>query len=183
VAVSSAATASDLAFMTSRRELQATAAVMFAILVVMMGLFLALSLGFGRRTKVADSLRTKLPLVDMMRRGYHVLLRLGERPKTVLLTFCISFASHATAVVTATILGHAIGEARLSFTQYCVIFPVALFSNTIPITPGGIGVGEGTVGRPRGRRGGDHAPLPAQLLRHGRRGGRPLRGPPERPRP
>lgn len=147
VAVSSAATASDLAFMTSRRELQATAAVMFAILVVMLGLFLALSLGLGRHTKVADSLRSKLPLADMIRRGYHVLLRLGERPKTVLLTFCISFMSHATAVVTATVLGHAVGETRLSFTQYCVIFPVALFSNTIPITPGGIGVGEGTLGK------------------------------------
>lgn len=145
VAVSTVATLVNLDFMLSRPELKGTAAVMLGVLLAMAGGFAVLSLGIGRSTGVADHLRKRLPAVEGLRRAYHTLLRLGERPGMVLGAFTISFVAHGMAVFTAFTLGQAVGDQALSFGKYLVLFPVALFVNAVPLTPGGLGVGESVL--------------------------------------
>jgi glycosyltransferase 2 family protein len=145
VSLSTLATGLNFDFMWSRPELQATALTMLAVLMTLSLGGAALALGIGRNTTVADSLRKRLPLVDTLRRAYHSMLRLGRRPGIVLVAFLISFFSHASAVFTTVVIGKAVvppDQASLDFVQYCVVVPVALFSNAVPLTPGGIGVGE-----------------------------------------
>lgn len=146
VSLSTMATLANLEFMGSRPELRNTALTMLAVLLTMAGVGAALALGVGRRTTIADSLRARLPFADGLRRGYHAMLRLGQRPGTVAVAFLISLFSHASAVVTTYVIGHAAGEQSLAFVQYCVVVPVALFANALPLTPGGIGVGEAVMG-------------------------------------
>jgi uncharacterized protein (TIRG00374 family) len=146
VSLSTIATAANLQFMLSRPELRNTAITMLAVLLVLAAIGLGLSLGIGRKTVLFDSLRARLPFADGLRRGYHALLRLGQRPGTVAVAFAISFFSHGCAVVTTMVLGRAAGEDALAFVQYCVVVPVALFANALPLTPGGIGVGEAVLG-------------------------------------
>lgn len=150
VSLSTLATALNLEFMWSRPELQATALTMLGILLLLSLGGAGLALGIGRNTVVADSLRKRLPLVDTLRRAYHSMLRLGRRPGVVLIAFAISFFSHASAVVTTFVIGWAAtppGGRTLDLVQYCVVVPVALFSNAVPLTPGGIGVGETILDR------------------------------------
>lgn len=147
VSLSTMATAANLPFMLSRPELRNTALTMLAVLLGMAGVGAALALGVGRRTIVAESLRARLPFADGLRRAYHSLLRLGSRPGTVALAFLISIVSHSSAVVTTVLIGHAVGERSLDLLQYCVVVPVALFANALPLTPGGIGVGEAVMGK------------------------------------
>jgi uncharacterized protein (TIRG00374 family) len=152
VALSTGATLFAPGFMWSRPELRATAVVMFAILLGLIGLGAGLALGVGRESSVADRVRARLAarfpaVMDVLRRGYHSLLRLGQRPRLVALTWLISLWSQSMAVVLCFILGRACGEGALSFQQYCVVVPVALFTNTIPITPGGVGQGELALGK------------------------------------
>lgn len=146
VSLSTIATAANLDFMLSRPELRNTALTMLAVFLTLAGIGLGLALGIGRRTVVFDSLRSRLPFADGLRRGYHALLRLGQRPGTVAIAFAISFFSHASAVVVTLILGIASGEKALGVVQYFVVVPVALFANALPLTPGGIGVGEAVMG-------------------------------------
>jgi glycosyltransferase 2 family protein len=150
VSLSTMATLANLEFMSSKPELRNTALTMFAVLVAMCALGVCLGLGIGRGTPVANKLRGTLPAVDVLRRGYHSLLRLGKRPGTVLIAFIISFFSHSSAVVVMTMLGRAAtpaGEENLSVVQYFIVVPVALFANALPITPGWIGVGEAVLGK------------------------------------
>ncbi|MCO5171236.1 MAG: flippase-like domain-containing protein [Planctomycetes bacterium] len=146
VSLSTIATVANLDFMLGRPELRNTALTMLAVLLALSGTGLVLSLGVGRRTVVFESFRARLPFTDGLRRAYHAMLRLGRRPGTVVLALLISLFSHASAVVLAFILGHAADERSLDFVQYCVVVPVALFSNAVPLTPGGIGVGETVLG-------------------------------------
>ncbi len=146
VSLSTMATLANFEFMTSRPELRNTALTMAAVLVAMAGVGAALALGVGRRSTVAVSLRARLPFAEGLRRAYHAMLRLGQRPWTVVVAFLISLFSHGSAVVTTYVVGHAAGEQALSLLQYCVVVPVALFANALPLTPGGIGVGEAVMG-------------------------------------
>lgn len=146
VSLSTIATAANLQFMLSRPELRNTAITMLAVLLTLAGIGLGLVLGIGRNTSMFGSLRSRLPFADGLRRGYHALLRLGQRPGTVAIAFAISFLSHGSAVVVTVVLGDAAGENSLRFVQYCVVVPVALFANALPLTPGGIGVGEAVMG-------------------------------------
>lgn len=146
VSLSTMATLGNLEFMNSRPELRNTALTMLAMLLGMAGLGAALAMGIGRRSLVADSLRERMPFAEGVRRGYHAMLRLGQRPGTVAVAFLISLFSHASAVVTTYVIGHAAGEHLLGLLQYCVVVPVALFANALPLTPGGIGVGEAVLG-------------------------------------
>lgn len=146
VSLSTMATLGNLEFMLSRPELRNTALTMLAVLLAMVGLGAALALGVGRRSLIADSVRARMPFVEVARRGYHAMLRLGRRPGTVAVAFLISLVSHASAVVTTYVIGHAAGEHLLGIVQYCVVVPVALFANALPLTPGGIGVGEAVLG-------------------------------------
>jgi uncharacterized protein (TIRG00374 family) len=146
VTVSTVAAAANFDFMWSRPQLRNTAGMMVAVLVALAGGGALLALGVGRGTQLADSFRKRLPLVDTLRRAYHALLRLGRRPLVVAIAFVISFFSHASAVLTMLIIGHTVHEQTLGFVQYCVVVPVALFANALPLTPGGIGVGEAVLG-------------------------------------
>lgn len=105
--------------------------------------------GLGRNWSWVHALGDKLPerLRDLVVRIYGSLHRISRRPGTVLLAFVISFSAHAISVFNAFLLGRALGEAVIPFSHYAAMFPVALFSNAVPISPGGgIGIGETVIG-------------------------------------
>lgn len=147
VALSTLATLSSLEEVWARTELRNTFLTMLAVLAAFALGGLVLGLGVGRGSALAERVRQRAPAADLLRRGYHVLLRLGRRPRAVLVSFLISFVGHAMAVGNAFLLGRAAGEMAVSALNYFVLVPIALFSNALPITPGGVGVGEAVLGR------------------------------------
>ncbi len=105
--------------------------------------------GLGREWTWVQALGAKLPerLSGLIERVYGSLRRISRRPGTVLVAFLISFFAHGLSVFNAFLLGRALGEDLIPFTHYAAMFPIALFSNAVPISPGGgIGVGEMVIG-------------------------------------
>lgn len=106
-----------------------------------------ISTGLGREWRLVQTLAQRLPGRALLARVYGSLQRISRRPGTVGVAFLISFCAHGISVLNAFLLGRALGEATLPFTHYAAVFPVALFSNAVPISPGGgIGVGEAVIG-------------------------------------
>ncbi|MEZ0231016.1 MAG: YbhN family protein, partial [Planctomycetota bacterium] len=107
------------------------------------GIF-ALVLGVGRRSGFAEKIRgSSLPGLEGFRRGYRTLIRLGERPGILFLSFALGLLSHSLLVLVGITSARALGETSLGISTYGFIVPVGLFVNSIPIgLPGGLGVGE-----------------------------------------
>jgi len=147
VSVSTLAALLNLEFTWSRPALRATFLTMLAVLGGALVGGAALALGVGQGWSLTRRVVKRVPFATSLARGYHVLVRLGRNPGGVALAFAISFFAHGLAVMNAWILGRAAGEAALSWVHYCSLFPVAMFANAIPISPGGIGVGEGVLSK------------------------------------
>jgi glycosyltransferase 2 family protein len=105
---------------------------------------LALVLGIGRKSNLADRIRgSRLPGIEGFRRGYRTLIRLGERPWTLFASFALGMVSHVLLVVVGIISARTLGEGTLGNTTYGFLIPVGLLVNSIPIgLPGGLGAGE-----------------------------------------
>lgn len=147
VSVSVVASLLNLEFVWSRVELRATLLTMLAIIGATLVGGLLLASGLLARGPISARL-ARLPFGPNLGRAYGVLVRLGRNWKGVLLAFAISFVAHGLAVANALILGRAAGAGDdLTFVQFSSLLPIALFANAFPITPGGIGVGEGVLGK------------------------------------
>lgn len=108
---------------------------------------LIVATGLGRNWAIVQVIAARVPGRALLGRVYGSLQRIGRRPGTVLVAFVISFCAHGVSILNAFLLGRALGEQVLPFTHYAAVFPVALFSNAVPISPGGgIGVGEAVIG-------------------------------------
>lgn len=103
----------------------------------------ALVVGVGRKSALADAVKSRVPMLESARRAYHTLLAFGAKKKTIFATLMLSFVSHGCLVLIALTSGSALGETQLHPGQYFFLVPIGLFTNSIPIgSPGGAGVGE-----------------------------------------
>ena len=147
VSVSTVAAFASVGFIWERAQLRALFLSMLGVLLLSLLVALCLALGVGREWRIVQALRRRLPMADSLTRAYHSAHRLGRRPHGLLASYGISIAAHALAVVNAYLLGRAAGEDLLGFVQYCVVVPITLFTNAVPLTPGGLGVGENVLGK------------------------------------
>jgi uncharacterized protein (TIRG00374 family) len=103
----------------------------------------ALVVGVGRKSALADAVKSRVPMLESVRRSYHTLLAFGSRKKSITATLLLSFVSHGSLVLIALASGSAIGETQLHPGQYFFLVPIGLVTNSIPVgSPGGVGVGE-----------------------------------------
>jgi uncharacterized membrane protein YbhN (UPF0104 family) len=175
VSVATVAALLNVEFMWSRPPLQATLLTMVAILSCALVGGLSLALGLWDRVTGAAWFES-LPGSGLFRRAQLVLSRLSRKPGLLLATFLISFGAHWIAVTNGYLIGQVARDVaaelalgvpeepnevtpppedaapdgptrELGYVDYCTLFPVALFTNAIPLTPGGIGVGENVLGQ------------------------------------
>ncbi|MCA8921842.1 MAG: flippase-like domain-containing protein [Planctomycetes bacterium] len=148
VALSIGASLLNLDFMLSREELRWVLAVMVALLVGALIGGVILATGFGSEWAWLQEQLKRIPKHESLARAYRVLRRLGRNPLGVGATLVFSFSAHCMNVFNAYLLGCAASDDRtLAFLNYCTLFPIAMFSNAVAFTPGGLGVGEGVLGK------------------------------------
>jgi len=91
-----------------------------------------------------DALVERLPMSRRIKSLDTALVAYRRHPLELLLAFLLSLGNHAFAVVGVMSLGTAFGIATsvVSFADYLAIVPVANIVSSVPLTPGGWGVGE-----------------------------------------
>jgi uncharacterized protein (TIRG00374 family) len=142
VTLSTAVALTRLDFMLARPELTAAFAFMVFVLLCFASAVVVLLLGIGTTWRVTAWARERFPKqAETLSRFYGTLRRLLASPSRVLAAFAISLLAHCLTVGYAAIFGGLFTDA-FAVSDYFVLVPIALFSNAIPISPGGIGVGE-----------------------------------------
>lgn len=116
-----------------------TVAVIVALLIV-----LGVACAFSERIRSArlyEALLERLPLSRYVRRVLDALHRFRRHRGVLLGAICISMAGHAMLLaIFASSAAVLFDDAAAS--AICLLALLGLFANTLPITPGGIGVGE-----------------------------------------
>jgi hypothetical protein len=93
------------------------------------------------RTKRIVRLTEKLPprLLNIVR----ALTESCDRPVVILTAICLSLVSHGMVVLSFYVMAVLLRD-TLPFATHFVVDPLAMVMNVVPLTPGGIGVTEGT---------------------------------------
>lgn len=165
VSVSVAAATAKLDLFWGRPELRGTYALMLFVLAGFVAGGAVLRLDLGRDWRLTRWLVARLPMQQSLSRVWEALRRLGGHPGRLLLAYGISLVAHLFAVTNACLIGGLFSEAVAALDYYALV-PVALFSNAIPLTPGGVGVGESVLGKLFSWAG-PAAASPAELTRAG----------------
>lgn len=128
-------------------ELRTTWLFMLALLGALVTCWILVGSGLAERMLPADSaLARRLRLSGLLARAQGTLGRLARHPGACLGAFGLSLAVHLLTVTNSCLLGRALGEALLGPGDYAVVVPIAHFVNSVPISPGGLGVGEMMLG-------------------------------------
>ena len=99
----------------------------------------------GLRKKISDSkLIDRLPLASKLRKIDDAAMVYLRHPIELTVAVLLSLANHAVIILAVFFLGLAIGVDRevVTLVDYFVIVPVANIVSSIPLAPGGWGVGE-----------------------------------------
>jgi uncharacterized protein (TIRG00374 family) len=141
ISLSAVAALASMDLIWPRPKLKATFLLMLSILALTAVGAVLLALGVGRTWRVTAWLREKLPFGESLARAYQTLFRLTKRPKRIAAAYGLSPVAHCLSVTNAFLLGRLFTDA-LQGLQYFALVPIALFSNAVPLTPGGMGIGE-----------------------------------------
>ncbi len=110
-------------------------------LVAALALSVWLLLGKGAGRAVISRLLDRVPGGALVRRAVGTLRGYGEDKRPLWKALAVSFAAHGLGVMGFVLLARATVSAGLEWSLF-VIVPIGLVVNTIPLTPGGLGVGE-----------------------------------------
>jgi uncharacterized protein (TIRG00374 family) len=130
-----------------REELRYVLGGMLVVLLGFFGAFAVIGAGIGQGWALTARVAGLLPskLTGGLGRAYRTLQRMARRPGRFAAAFVLSLGAHVMAVTNAWILGGLFCD--LGLAEFASLFPVAMFSNVIPLTPGGgVGVGESVLG-------------------------------------
>ncbi|MSR47843.1 MAG: flippase-like domain-containing protein [Planctomycetes bacterium] len=94
-----------------------------------------------RRAIRLDKLLAALPFAEILKKLDRAALLYREAGWQVVYSVIVSFAVHAMILLAFTVLGGALGV-RLGVLDYFSLVPLALIAQSLPLTPGGVGVGE-----------------------------------------
>lgn len=145
VSFSAVAALSSFDFVWSRAELRPVLLTMLIVLLAAIVGGLVVAFGVGRDWRITRWFAARLPFAESIGRVYQVGHRLARMPRVLALAFFISFFAHGLGVANFILLGRAAGEHTLPATTYGVVAPIAMFTNAVPLTPGGVGMGEGVL--------------------------------------
>ena len=95
-----------------------------------------------RRTLRFDSLLAKLPLGDKFKTLDEAILLYSRHPFELVWATLLSLGNHTFNIVGVFALGVAFGVSEVGFWDYMALVPVANIVSSVPIAPGGWGVGE-----------------------------------------
>lgn len=116
-------------------------AVLLTFLGILFGLWVFLA-PFPRRVLKIESLLAKLPQKDRIQALDRALRLYGSHPWKLALAIVLSVANHGALALGLYALGRAFGDKDLSYPEYLGVASIANTISSIPIAPGGWGVGE-----------------------------------------
>ncbi len=99
-----------------------------------------------RRRLPLGRLVDRLPMGDKLRSLDRALLVYLRHPLEMALAVLASFANHAVIVWAVICLGYGVGTTQVGVRDYFVVVPVANIVSSLPVAPGGWGLGEAAFG-------------------------------------
>ena len=98
-----------------------------------------------RRLVRLDALLKRLPLGGLIRKVDEAVLIYSRRPADMALALLLSFGNHAAVILGTLALGRAFGD-TMPTVHYFAVVPIANTVSSLPISPGGWGLGEAAYG-------------------------------------
>jgi uncharacterized protein (TIRG00374 family) len=99
-----------------------------------------------RRALKLSQLLERLPQKERLRAMERALSIYARHPFEILIAFGLSALNHLGIAGAIFAIGRAFGEDQLAFPTYIAVTAIANVASTVPLTPSGIGVGEGVFG-------------------------------------
>jgi glycosyltransferase 2 family protein len=93
-------------------------------------------------TRLQSTLQGHPRMVRLLGHGQYVLLAFRRRPSVVSAALILSVLSQSATLLAFVLIARNLDVGNLSVVEYLVSAALALVANTLPITPGGLGVGE-----------------------------------------
>ena len=115
------------------------------VIVMLVGFLLTFSERV-RHHRLVEWTFEKLPLGSYALRVFDTVHRLGEHPRPLGVAVLLSLASQALTVVVMLMLALATAPGE-PVARAAILVPLGLLANTLPLTPGGLGVGEAAFDR------------------------------------
>ncbi|TDJ70681.1 MAG: flippase-like domain-containing protein [Planctomycetota bacterium] len=119
------------------------------VLALVIATGLVVGIAGSRRLRAAlriDALLARHPLGGRAARMIDVFQTFADRRKSTLAALLLSFVNCAVVVLGVRILGRSMGDEVLSDAGYFAVVPLANLISTIPVAPGGWGIGEAAFG-------------------------------------
>mgnify|MGYP003630334964 CR=1 FL=1 len=116
-----------------------------AFLALVGGLFVVVNPWLRKLVRI-ESLLARLPQGRRLGRLDAAVQVLARAPGAVFLAFLLSLANHGIQVAAISHLAMALGDTDLSFLSHLCVATVANTLSAVPISPGGLGVGEALFG-------------------------------------
>jgi glycosyltransferase 2 family protein len=115
--------------------------VILSFLGVLFGLWLVLH-PWPRRILKIESILARLPQAERIRSLDRALRLYGSHPFEMLIAVCLSIVNHSSIAFGLFELGRAFGDLKLTYFEYLGVASIANTISSVPIAPGGWGVGE-----------------------------------------
>lgn len=116
-------------------------AVLLTFLGILGGLWVFLA-PFPRRVLKIERILARLPQKDRVAKLDAALRLYGSHPGALALAIVLSVLNHGAIALSLFALGRAFGDTRLDYPEYLGVAAIANTVSSIPIAPGGWGVGE-----------------------------------------
>ena len=81
-------------------------------------------------------------VVQLTDRAQHLFVAFRHRPSALLAAFCLAVLGQCATLLAFLVIAGSLHIGTLTFSDYSIAAPLALVANTLPFTPGGLGVGE-----------------------------------------
>jgi uncharacterized protein (TIRG00374 family) len=111
----------------------------------LVGLFLVLH-PVPRRLLRIERILERLPQKERVKSLDRALRLYGEHPLAMLFAVLLSVGNHAAIAAGVYALGQAFGESELTLLEYVAVVALANVISSLPLAPGGWGLGEATFG-------------------------------------
>jgi uncharacterized protein (TIRG00374 family) len=118
----------------------------FKVLIVLaLGFCVFWALMFSRRLynlKIFNRIIPKLPKGDLLLKAYETLMHYRHFKETFIITFFVSLVTQGIAILFFIIVGNGLGYDQVPASVYFFVVPVAFMIQSLPLSFGGVGIGQ-----------------------------------------